>query len=142
MADSYGNYNPTVANEFASGKMVDAGVRAFTKIFDLAADEDAAGGTSNRLHVGRIVRGSVIQAEFKVATGANLSAINLSLGTGGSAADHMAATAGPNNTTASYSILPAKQGVALTEDTDLYLTPSGNLPSTGRIVVTIYASKR
>ncbi len=142
MANSYGNYDPTEPGELADGKMHDAGVRNYTKVFDLAADGDAAGGTTNPLHVARVRKGSVLDPQFFIASGANLSGINLSLGTAASAAVYSAAAAGPNNTTSVRQILPATQGVPLTVDTDIYITPSGAWPASGRIVTTIKASHR
>lgn len=142
MANSYGNYDPTTAGELADGKMHDAGDRVFTKVFDLATDGDPAGGTTNLLHIGRVRKGSVITPEVKIASGANLSAINLSIGTLASDALYSAAAAGPNNTTQTRDILPAMQGVPLTVDTDVYVKPSGAWPATGRIVTTLRASHR
>lgn len=143
MANSYGDWNPTTPDARADGCKHDAAKRAYVKKFNLATDADPAGGTSNKLHVGRVRAGSCIMPEFKIASTVNESGITFNLGTLADDDYFAAAVTGPAaNATVSGHILPAVQGLVLAVDTDIYLTPSGNLAATGVIVSTIEASHR
>lgn len=121
----------------APGQSHDAALRVFTNVFDLAVD----GGTSQALKLAAVGPGVVIK-HVDIETDANLSGVTLKVGTATDDDAYGAAAAGPN-ATQQRKYAPLANGVAATsEGTDILLTPSGNLPSSGTIRTTVYASKR
>lgn len=142
MPTSYGNFDPTQPNKLANGAKVNAGLRAYEKVFDLATDSVPAGGTTNPLHAARLPKG----AKFKhitVTSTANVSGINITVGTAAAADKYVAAAAGPNATTSVYHVKPAAASDdELTAPEDVLITPSGNWPGTGKVIVTTWVSKR
>jgi hypothetical protein len=143
MADSLGRLNPgTKLYIHGDGTDTDAALRVIRNRFNLSTDTDPAGGTSNRLYIGRLPQGCVPRS-VRIMTDANCSAINLTVGTTASAAKYMASAAGPN-ATQSLPVMPiaAQMADALTAYEDVYVTPSGNWPASGQIAVSMDFSKR
>jgi hypothetical protein len=122
----------------APGTTVDAGIRRHRNVFDLSVD----GGTSEALKIGHLREGTVISS-IKMHTGANLSAINFSAGNASATAKYAAAQAGPNAVTKELQLtITALDDDPLTAPEEVLLTPSGNLPSAGTLVVDLFVSKR
>lgn len=121
----------------ADGRSHDAGLRTFANYFDLTVD----GGTSQTLKIADLPEGVVIKG-WDIESDQNLSGINFSLGTTAAATKYGAAVAGPNATAQSRFVPMAIKLDATAAAEELFLTPSGNLPSAGGLRVTVYASKR
>jgi hypothetical protein len=121
------------------GTVVDAGGRRFRNVVDLAVE---GGATANPL-VAAIVREGCSVYEARMSSGANLSAINFTIGTDAAPAKYGAAQAGPNATTKTFVIpIAALDDDALTAPETIKFFPSGALPGAGVIVTEIFASKR
>lgn len=122
----------------APGTTVDAAIRRHRNVFDLAVD----GGTSEALKIAHLREGVVIEG-IKMHTGANLSAINFSAGNATAAAKYAAAQAGPNAVTKELQLtVTSLDDDPLTAPEEVLLTPSGNLPGAGTLVVDVFVSKR
>lgn len=142
MPTSYGNWNPNTPNAKAKGTVHDAAVRAYEKVFNLATDGDAAGGTANVLHCGRVREGSKPMF-FTIASTANLSALTFKIGTPADDDKYGTGIAGPNVATVlAHALAAAQDDDALTAPEDIIVTPSGNLPASGTITVRTFASHR
>lgn len=142
MPTSYGNWNPNTPNAKAAGKTHDAAVRLFEKMFNLATDSDAAGGTSNVLHVGRVREGSKVLF-FTINSSANLSGITFNIGTAAVPAKYATGVTGPNAATVlAHALASAQDDEPLTAPEDIILTPSGALAASGTITVRTFASHR
>lgn len=121
----------------SDGSSHDAGLRSFKNSFDLTVD----GGGVEPLKIADLPSGCVVES-ILVRSDQNLSAINFTVGTAASAAKYAASAAGPNATAAT---LYPPLAIALTATTgreEIFLTPSGNMPSTGTLHVRVHASKR
>jgi hypothetical protein len=130
-------YSETDPLKLAPGESVNAGSRHHKNVFDLAVD----GGTSEPLKMANIGPGNVPD-RFVIETGANLSAINFTIGTPADPDKYGTAVAGPNATVqVRYPLLAL--GVTPTDvGEEIILTPSGNLPSSGLIKTNVVTSHR
>lgn len=140
MAKIYGNnFSATALLALASGITHDAGIRRFGNSVDLAVE---GGGNQDDLKVCVKPRGSVFDS-ITIASDANLSGINFTVGTEADPDKYMTATAGPNAAVKANLGLPAMRAeTAPSESEEIFIFPSGNLPATGTLEVSLYASKR
>lgn len=134
----YGSaFSATDALKKAPGHSHDAGLRVFANRFDLTVD----GGTSEALLIAVLNEG-VVPLYTTLDSDQNLSAINFTIGDGTTANRFGASTAGPNATQKTIHVPLALKLDPLTGQTQVWLTPSGNMPSSGSLRVSLFASKR
>jgi hypothetical protein len=141
MPGTYGSaYSSTDDLYKAPGATVDAGLRRIRNVFDLA--NAAITAQTVALLVARLREGMAVQS-IEAHTDANISAINLSFGPASSNAKYVAATAGPNATTKRFVVkFSALDDDPLTAPEDVLVTPSGNWPAAGTLIVDTFVSKR
>lgn len=140
MANIYGkNFSATDGLKKASGSSHDAGIRRFSNSVDLAVE---GGGGTNALLIGVKPRGTVFDSAT-IASTANISALNFTIGTAADPDKYQTTIAGPNAVVKPNLGLPAMRAEApSTEDEEIFLTPSGNLPASGILEASFYVSKR
>lgn len=139
MALIYGDQFSSDAASVAQGVSHDAGVRRFGNSVDLAIE---GGGGQNTPIVAKLPSG-VVPVGCEVSCSTNASAINFTLGTAADPDKYATAFAGPAaGATVKVNILPAMLKTILTDAETVILTPSGNLPATGILVASFFASKR
>lgn len=121
----------------ADGRTHDAGVRAFENLFDLTVD----GSTNQALKIAEIQPGVHVQT-ITLDTDQNLSAINFTIGTAAVPAKYGVSTAGPNATQKTIYV-PLSLGLTCTTDNEeIFLYPSANMPAVGSLRTRIHCSKR
>lgn len=124
----------------APGTVVDAGLRRHRNVFNFA--DSGVGGAAAALIAARAREGCALQS-IELHASVDVSAINISVGISGSTAKYVAATAGPNTTTKRCVVKStALDDDALGAPEELLLTPSGNWPATGILIVDAFYSKR
>lgn len=135
----YGSaFSATDLDRRAPGQSHAAGLRVSKNTFALADD----GGTSEALVVARLAAGDVID-EIKIESDQNLSGLTFKAGTAADDDAIKGATTGPAaNAAVVFQPLIANGVTPLAAATEVLLTPSGNIPSSGSIRVTVYASRR
>lgn len=121
----------------ADGQTHNAGVRAYKNQFALATD----GGTSEPIKIAELGPG-VTWENLLIDTDANLSGINFTVGTSDTPAKYGASTAGPNATQKTiYPPLTIKMTATTTKE-EVFLFPSGNMPSSGTLHTRVHCSGR
>lgn len=141
MADIYGSaYSGTDPLHRPSGIVVDAGVRRFRNVINLATD---GGGAANNI-IAADVREGVSVFEARMASTVDLSAINFTIGTDAAPTKYGAAQAGPAAGASKVFTIPVAQLAAdpLTSPERIKFFPAAALPAAGSIVVAVFASKR
>lgn len=121
----------------AAGESHNASLRTYDNKVALATE----GGTSQAIKIADIGPGTCLQ-EIDIFCSQDISAINFTVGTAADADKYLTTTAGPNATIKTSQVLIALQLEPTTEREEIFLTPSGNMPSTGTLVTRIRASHR
>ena len=121
----------------APGESHDAGVRSFKNSFDLTVD----GGGVEPMKIADLPPGCVVES-ILVDSDQNLSGINFIVGTVDTTNKYATSSAGPNVTQKTFYPPLNLRLTATTGREEIFLTPSGNMPSTGTLHVRIHVSKR
>jgi hypothetical protein len=140
MSGVYGSAFDAADATLAPGTVVDAGLRRHRNVFNFA--DAGVGGAIATLIAAKAREGNALQS-IELHASVDVSAINISAGITGSTAKYVAATAGPNATTKRLVVKStALDDDALSAPETLILTPSGNWPATGILIVDAFYSKR
>lgn len=141
MAGTYGSaFSSTDELNRAPGTVVDAAVRRHRNVFNFA--DSGVGGAAAALIAAKLREGVAVQA-VELHGSVDVSAINVSVGITGNTAKYVAATAGPNATTKRCVVKStALDDDALAAPETVILTPSGNWPAAGILIVDVFVSKR
>lgn len=132
----YGSaFSGTDARKQAPGEYHNAALRRYTNLFDLTVD----GSTSEALKIADIGPGFVMHS-ILIDTDVDCSARTFAIGISGSTAKYSAAATAPN---ATQQVRYPKMSLGVTPSTareEILLTPSGAIPATGSLRVTIIGS--
>lgn len=122
-----------------SGIFFNAGTRIFDNTFDMA-DE---GGSADPILIAKVREGTKLQS-IAMQSDQNLSAINFTIGTLADPDAFGSAQAGPAANAKKELLLniATASGTGFDVPTDIYLTPSGNMPGAGTLVTKTLISKR
>lgn len=139
MANIYGNQFGSDRAKLAQGASHDAAVRRHSNSVDLAVE---GGGTADTLIAARLREGCSVCA-IDISCTTNASGITFGVGTAAAATKYGAAVTGPAaGATVRVAIPVAVLDDILTANEEIILTPSGNLPATGILVASVYASHK
>jgi hypothetical protein len=139
MTTRYGNqFSGTDPNKKSDGRVHNAALRLYGNIFNLVTE----GGDTGPYLLARAAPG-IVPDHFKIASGANLSALTFTIGTLTAPAKYVAATAGPNANTVTVETILAATFLGTDEAAeDIYLTWSASPGAVGLLRTKLYASKR
>ncbi len=140
MTDIYGINFSSKLGKLAPGSRNDARLRHHDNVTDLAVE---GGGTSNPIIVAQVREGQYVTGA-SLASDADLSGRNYSLGTDADPVKYAAAVAGPaaNASVTFFIKVAARKAGALTVPETIKLFPSGNMPASGNVYGSVTTSGR